>query len=108
MVVPKSGQRGGGVAAQLVEAEEVGEVLVQEGVPLGEVGGGGATVADPGDHGQADVRLQWKMLSSDGSAGFANIIVSTIEHMLSLHIHRHSIKCIVAHCNTKWLSRLSS
>ena len=79
-------------------------------VPLGDVGGGGggATVADPGDHGQADVGLQWKMLSSDGSAGFVNIIVSTIEHMLILHIHRHSIKCIVAHCNTKWLSRLSS
>ena len=37
------------------------------GVPLGNVGGGGgAPLADPGDHGQADVGLKWKMLQ--GSA----------------------------------------
>ena len=34
MVVPESGERGGGVAAQLVEAEEVREMIVQEGVPV--------------------------------------------------------------------------
>ena len=34
VVVPESGERGGGVAAQLVEAEEVREMIVQEGVPV--------------------------------------------------------------------------
>ena len=54
MVVAESRERGGGVAAQLMEAEEMAELLVEEGVPLGHVG---APVANPGDHGQADVRL---------------------------------------------------
>ena len=53
VVVVERRERGGGVAAQLMQAEEVAELLVEEGVPLGD----GAPVANPGDHGQADVRL---------------------------------------------------
>ena len=54
VVVVERRERGGGVAAQLMQAEEMAELLVEEGVPLGHVG---APVANPGDHGQADVRL---------------------------------------------------
>ena len=48
-------ERGGGVAAQLVQAEQVAELLVEEGVPLAH--GAARALADPGDHGQADVGL---------------------------------------------------